>query len=421
MLGCGRDCFGGHSPLLFLTLAVPAVMHHLRALLALLLCSSWALAADAVKLRTLANKTIEGQMVHLTAKGAVIRTTSGETTVALPQILDIDFGVTSEPLSDQYTDVELTDGSLLHCSSFAIRGNQVELKLLAGQQLKMPLAIVSYILADANDAKNRDGWRAALAKRGNHDLVASRKGGIGNSFEVTFGDADAKGETITFAFPDGEKKQPKISALLAMSFLRQPNPDAPPALCRVSDSSHDVLAAARLTWGDTGLSVVTVCGVKIDYPRQVVARLDFSHGKLSYLSSMQPIKVVERSNVDRVEHYRINANLDGGPLQIAGYPKSDQGLAIHAYTELTYDLGGQYKELTAVLGVDSAVGGDSNVKVVITGDAKELFSATITRKDRPRPIKLPITDVRQLTITVSSAGPLDLGNHVDLYDAKVSK
>jgi hypothetical protein len=396
-------------------------MQPLRILVALLVCASSALAADAVKLRTLANKTVEGQLLQLTAKGAVVKTTSGEQTVPLAQILDIDFGVTADPLSDKYTDVQLTDGSLLHCSVFTIRGNQIELKLLAGQDLKMPLAAVSYILADANDAKIRSAWQDALSKRGNHDLVASRKGGIGNTFEVTFGDADANGETIGFTFPDGEKKQPKIAALLAMSFLRQPNPNVPPTLCRVSDSSHDLLAAAKLTLTDKGLTVVTVADVKIDYPRQVVARLDFSRGKLSYLSSLQPIKVVERSNVDRVEHYRVNANLDGGPLQLAGYPKSQQGLAVHAYTELVYDLGGQYKELTAVLGVDTAVGGDSHVKVAIIGDAKELFSATITRKDKPRSIKLPITDVHQLTIIVSSADVLDLGNHVDFYEAKVSK
>jgi len=396
-------------------------MYPARILLALLACASTTLAADAVKLHTLTNKVVEGQLLQLSAKGAVVKTTTAETTVPLPQVLDIDFSVTADALPEKYTDVELTDGSLLHCSTFAIRGNQVELKLLAGQDIKMPLTAVSYILADANDAKNREGWQAALAKRGSHDLVASRKGGIGNTFEVTFGDADPKGETIAFTFPDGEKRHPKIAGLLAMSFVRQPNPDAPQTLCKVLDSSRDVVMAARLTLDDKGLSIVTVSGVKIDYPRQTVARLDFSKGKLTYLSGIQPLKATEKSNIERVEHYRTNENLDGGPLQLNDGHKYDQGLALHAYTQLVYDIGGQYNEFTAVLGVDAAVGGDSNVKVVIMGDAKELFSATMTRKEKPRPIKLNVKNVRQLTITVSSADVLDLGNHLDICDAKVSK
>ncbi len=396
-------------------------MYPLRTLLVLIVASSSALAADAVKLRTLANKTVAGQLVELSTKGAVIQTTSGTTRVALPQILDMDFGVSPETLPEKYTDVELTDGSLVHCSSFAMHGPQVELKLVSGQTIKLPLTAVSYILNDAQDAKIKQAWQAALSKRGPHDLVASRKGGIGNTFEVTFGDPDAKGETIPFAFPDGDKRQPKIAGLLGMSFLRQPNPDAPQTLCKVYDSSRNVLMAARLTASDKGISIVTVCGAHLDYPRQVVSRLDFSKGKLTYLSSMEPLKVTEHSNVERVEHYRVNQSLDGGPLQLADGKKYDQGLAIHAHTELVYDLGGQYNEFTAVLGVDALVGGDSNVKLTILGDAKELFAATITRKDKPRPIKLNVKDVHQFTIIVSSADVLDLGNHIDICEAKMSK
>jgi hypothetical protein len=73
------------------------------------------------------------------------------------------------------------------------------------------------------------------------------------------------------------------------------------------------------------------------------------------------------------------------------------------------------------LGVDPKVQGDSHVKVTIEGDGKELFAAEISRTVEPRPITLDVKNVKQLRIVVASAGLLDLGNHVCLADAKVSK
>jgi hypothetical protein len=152
----------------------------------------------------------------------------------------------------------------------------------------------------------------------------------------------------------------------------------------------------------------------------LLARLDFSQGKLTYLSDVEPVKVVETSTLERVDHYRRDKNLDDGPIRLAGkqYPK---GLALHAYAELVYDIGGQYKEFKTVLGVDDQVGGNSNVKVTVEGDGKELFTAEVRRKAEPRPVTIDVRNVKLLRIVVSSANLLDLGDHVDLADAKVSK
>ena len=72
------------------------------------------------------------------------------------------------------------------------------------------------------------------------------------------------------------------------------------------------------------------------------------------------------------------------------------------------------------MGVDEDVGGDSRVKLLIEGDNRELFSTEVKRGDKPRPITLDVKGVRHLRITVSSEF-LDLGNHLDLVEARVSK
>jgi hypothetical protein len=59
----------------------------------------------------------------------------------------------------------------------------------------------------------------------------------------------------------------------------------------------------------------------------------------------------------------------------------------------------------------------------IEGDGKELYTRTFNRKtDKvPVPITLNIKDVQRLRLVVSSGDGSDLGRHVHLGNAKVSK
>lgn len=391
-----------------------------RATAALLLLASASFAADAAKLRTLAGKTYEGEWLGMTDKQVDFKAKEGPVSVPLAEVLDLELPHgTPADAAGKFTEVTLTDGTVLRCAQFAIKKSDVTLKLLTGQQVAVPLASLSSLLNDAQDAANRDDWQKKLARQGNHDLLAVKKEGKVNTLEGTFGPADDKGEKIEFDL-NGKKYPLTIAGIHAMSFFRRGGEEAP-VLCKVHDAGKNVLMAAKVTKAGNGYTVVTASGVKLDYPAALLARLDFSKGKLTFLSDLEPVKVVESSSLEGIDHYRRDKNLDGGPLRIQGavYGK---GLALHAYTELVYDIGGQYKDFKAVLGVDDQVGGDSHCKVTIEGDDKELFAAEVTRKDKkPVEVTLNVKNVKQLKIVVRSANLLDLGSHVDLADAKVSK
>jgi hypothetical protein len=382
---------------------------------------------EAVEVRTLTGQTIKGNLESASDKELVI---SGNGPVAVAQIVDLVFSANQPQASDKYIDVELSDGSLLHCSQFTLKSSKVELKLVQGVEIKdLPLAAVSYVLNDAQDAKNREEWQKLLSKRGKGDLLAIKAAdGVVNPLEGTLGEGDAQGDTIGFETSTGKKARPRLDRIHGMAFLRQPNSDVAPTLCKAQDLSRDLLMVAKLTMSEQGYGLTTVAGAKAEFPFKSFTRWDFSKGKLTYLSDLEP-KTTETSNVERVEHYRRDKNLDGEPIQL---PQKNEdgvlalrmfakGLSMHAYTELQYDIGGEYKEFKAILGVDPKVQGDSHVKVTIEGDGKELLTVEINRKDEPRPITLDVKNVKQLRIVVASAGLLDLGNHVCLADAKVSK
>lgn len=397
-------------------------MNKIPAIAMLFLAASLSLAAEAgnAKLRTLSGKMVEGELLKITDKDVVVRAKEGEVSTPLLEILDIDLHPGAlPPAGTKYVDVELTDGSQFHCSQFTLKNKELELRLVSGQEVKLPLSAVAYILSDAHDAEVRAEWQKLVAKQGNRDILAIKKEGVVNGLEGTLGEGDDKGETIGFELGD-KKARVRLERIHGMSFYRRLEP-GPDPLCKVFDTSRNALVAAKLEQTATGFAITTKSGVKVEYTNALLSRLDFSKGKLTYLSDLEPARKVEKSTLDGINHYRRDKNIDGQPLRLGGQTYS-KGLAVQAYTELVYDIGGEYKELKVVLGIDDQIGGDSHVKVLIEGDGRELFKGEINRKDKKTvPLAVDVKNVKLLRIVVSSANLLDLGDHVDLADAKVSK
>jgi hypothetical protein len=164
--------------------------------------------------------------------------------------------------------------------------------------------------------------------------------------------------------------------------------------------------------------LTTSFGAKVSLKRDQLAKLDFNIGKLTFLSDLEPAKVVERSGIGLVTHYRKDANLDGEPILLE--KQHAKGLSLHAHTELSYNLAGKYKDFKARLGVDVRTGGDSQALVTIYCDGDKRFAETVSIK-ASRDIALSVKDVQTLRIVVSSRNILDLHDHATLADARVSQ
>jgi hypothetical protein len=407
-------------------------MPFLRVLIALLMCASVSLA-EPVKLHTLTGQALQGELTALSNKEIVLQVDGKSVETPITQVVDLEIqAISQQQAAATFADVELTDGSLLHCSQFSFKGKTANLKLTTGQDVAVPLAAISYLLNGAENADVRSAWTNLVAGRGRSDLLAVKdKQGEIQPFQGTFGDVSEDGEKIGFETSSGTKTRVPLTKIHGMSFFRQPDPQARPILCKVFDTAGDVLAAADFSGGSNGITITTVSGAKVTVGQPLLARLDFSKGKLTYLSNMDPLKIVESSAVDRVDHYRRDRNLDNDPIRL-GRETFAKGLALHATTELTYDIGGQYKEFRCVVGADPGVGGDTHARVVIEGDGNKLFGAVVTRskitvdgdaqdKPNPLPVSLNVQNIKQLRIIVTPVGFLDLGDHVTLADAKVSK
>jgi hypothetical protein len=393
-----------------------------RTLLALLACASFVLADHEV--RTLSGKTIKGKVVGITASEVVQQGEAGPVKTPLAQVLAIDLRPAGKGAAETaHTLVRLVDDSSLLCRQVQIKGNEVELTLLSGQAAKLPLSAVAWLLKEAQDGKVRAKWDQIVSANVKRDRIVVLREGELAVLEGTLGDADAQGKTIQFRPESGEPIQAHLDRLHGLIFYRTELPSES-AVCRVYDTEGDVLAASKVSVAGDAFQLTTPAGLKLDLQEKVLARLDYNRGKLTYLSDLEPVKVVERSRAGLLVRYQRDKNLDGQqPIVLVNQGKAaefNKGLSLHAYTELEYDLGGKYKDFKAVLGVDARTGSDSHAIVTIECDGEKKFSATVSA-DVTVPIALNVRDVRRLRIIVSSQNFLDLHDHATLAEARVSQ
>jgi hypothetical protein len=381
------------------------------------------------ELQSITGKILQGELISVDEKGVVLRGSNGKQHTPLSEILQIQIQREIPiPADVRYTDLELTDGTLIHCSAFAIKGKEIEAKLaVSGLSVRVPLAAITYLLNDAQEPAVRQEWQEKhVPRRGNQDLLAVKLNGVVNDLDGTFGDKESEHGALRFEYGGGDAKNKRdidltnFQVIQGAVFLRSPGVTSVPQLCKIHDVNQNVVAASKLELGSKSMTVTSASGLVVQYPRDGLARLDFSNDKIVYLSDLRPAETVTRSKQGRTDRLGIDRNLENGPIQIEGQVFG-KGLAVHAHTELVYNIDGKYAKFEAVLGMDDTVGGAGKPSVHIEADGKELVARNITRKDKRQDLSCDIRGIKQIRIVVSSTGLLDFGDHVDLANARLSK
>jgi hypothetical protein len=383
----------------------------------LLLFFGSSLLAD--DLRTLGGKTISGELTAITASEITMKTDDGLVPMPLSQVLALDLRKSRViPPGTKFTLVQLLDDSLLHCQAVAFRGNEVDLTLLSGAQVKLPVSSLTWMLKDADNPVLRAKFATVLAQKSKRDRIVILRDMELNPLEGTLGDIDAKGTSIQFRRDGAEPISIVFDRLHGLIFYRTGVSSENP-ICKVHDIDGNTVIAVKLAFSPAEQLVVdTSFGSKVILKQETLAKLDFNIGKLTYLSDLEPVKVIERSGIGLVTHYRKDANLDGEPILLdKQYAK---GISLHAHTELSYNLAGNYKEFKARLGTDVRTGNESRALVTIYCDGEKRFSETVSVKTQ-KDIALSVKDVTTLRIVVSSRNILDLHDHATLADARVSQ
>ncbi|QLG11557.1 NPCBM/NEW2 domain-containing protein [Deinococcus sp. D7000] len=124
-----------------------------------------------------------------------------------------------------------------------------------------------------------------------------------------------------------------------------------------------------------------------------------------------------------VEFDRSNGEqrqFDGRALTIGGRV-FDKGLGVHAFSILSYDLGGRCHTFSAQLGLDDEVGARGSVVFQVYGDDRKLYDSGVLRgSDAARRATVKVSGVKALKLIVTDAGDHIDYDHADWADAKLS-
>jgi hypothetical protein len=386
-----------------------------------------AIAPPDFEVRLLGGDAVSGPIGQMDADRLTIQTPDGPVSLETDEITALSrLAPPGSTVAGPPVLVELVDGSRLVAAEYSVREGLSTIEGPRGRITEVPTRHVAAVrLGRPTDALAAD-WARILESDLDGDLLVIRKTESLDYHRGVLGDVS---DTVVQFELDGELLPVKRAKVYGLVYHRAADPSLPDSVCSVTDADGSRWQARSIKLDGEVFRWSTPLGLEISAPCQHLARIDFSQGKIVYLSDLEPESIEWTPYFGSPQPLpamarwfapRTDRGLEPGPLLLDGKPH-DKGLALHSRTSLVYRLPGRFRRFKATAGIDDRVRPRGNVRLVIHGDERLLLETTITGTDPPLQIDLDLTGVRRLAILADYGDDLDVADHLDLCDARVVK
>lgn len=383
-------------------------------------------AAPPFEVQTLDGQTLIGPLAELTADRLGLDAADGRVTLETERLLSI--SSKQKPVPAPYAPrvaIELTDGSSILGRQYVVQGTRARITLSDGEVLETPTSIVRTVRLQQESGAESAEWARLVNMKVDSDLLVVRKDESIDYHKGVLHDVTA--DAVRFDL-DGELLAVKRSKVYGFAYRHVAETELPPTVCRITDaagsqwSARSLGLSAKLEW-------TTPAGLSVAQSADKIVQIDFSGGKIVYLSDLKPESVrwtpyfgagKPLAAVAQFYAPRYDRNFDSGPLQLGG-TQYRKGLALHSRTEIVYRLPGPFSRFRAIAGIDDAVRPGGKVRLVLRGDGRQLLEAALLGSDAPRLVDLDLTGIRRLTIVVDFGDSLSTGDSLLLCNARLSK
>ena len=383
-----------------------------------------------------------GELVSWQADNLTL--TSGGKTVELPldRLLSIHPAASSTKPKQLPIYVELTDGSQLPLRDFAVSDHQATIDTpLAAEPLVLSTEQVQLVQFSPRARENAAFWSDLANKQLPGDVLVVQQSGAEQVEYLSGVLGDVSAEQINFKW-DGEDIPVKRTKVVALAYYHGQALELPSASCWLTTVDGARLPVAQLEWDPSSkkLHVTTVGGIKLVVSLARLHEADYSIGKLTYLSDLEPLAQEWTPRIDLPasaelirEHGlpRRDQSFSGSSLSLSwpaeategpGVTKNyAKGLALRSRTVLEYRIPEGMNRLVAVAGIDPATAGQGNVTLEISADDQVLWQGEIDGGAAPIEINVPLPQARRLRLLVDYGGNLDYGDRLHLIDARMTK
>jgi hypothetical protein len=376
--------------------------------------------------QTVDGRTLLGPVAELSAERLSVDTADGRVSLPTEKLLSLSAVQKSPAARSMFgVVVELVDGSSILGRQYVVQADRAKITLPDGEDMSVPTSAVQSVQFQQKSAALAAEWSRLADMKADSDLLVVFKDQTIDYHKGVLHDVTA--DVVRFDL-DGDVLPVKRTKIYGLAYHHGAAAELPAAVCRITDASgsqwsaKSVRLAGKLEW-------TTPTGISVSQPVERIAKIDFSGGKLAYLSDLKPDSAVwtpyfgtakRLPAMDQFYGPRYDRNFDLGPLRLGGveYPK---GLALHARTEIVYRLPAGFKRFQAIAGVDEAMRPAGKVRLAVRGDDKVLLEIVVAGGDAPRPIELDLTGVRRLTILAEFGESVGEGDHLLLCNARLSK
>jgi len=376
---------------------------------------------QAARFRVIDGTTIEGRLRAVDAEAVMTaEPTEGEATrLPADELKRIEFQEDREPQGP-------LDGVVLHlpgggriCGAL-FEGSQTHIAVDSRSlgRIRLPLSelLAVEFRRPGDRPKEADKMlRAMLDNQTRDDISFSVNGDQMPGILIGF-----DGEKVVLRTDLGEMTL-EHERLFGLSFAARERPPEPASLLAVARCDDGSVVTGHLRESADGrVRLALLAGPEVRLDAGELIDLAFKHGKLVYLSDLDPAEESRRPyfSGDHTWPYRRDESYDRQPLRVGGeaYRK---GLGMFSGMTLRYDLGGGFKKFVARVGIDDAdITHRGDVTVRVLADGREVFRKDgLTRRAGPAAVELSVEGVKSLELVVDFGENFHFGDFTDWADA----
>ena len=223
---------------------------------------------------------------------------------------------------------------------------------------------------------------------------------------------------IAFEFEGASRTYPREN-LVGIVFAQPAADDARlPATVLLRDGSRVGCELVSLAGGK--LTMKLPGEVSLQLPAAAVRSINLRSSRMEFLSDLKPTEVQEQAIVTLPRPWQKNRSTLGRPLTV-GTRVFENGIGVHARSQLTFATDGKYDLLAGVIGIDAETGGRGDCVFTVLGDGERLFTQRMKGAEPGKEIRIDIRGRRQVTLVVEPGEDLDLADHADWCDIRFIK
>lgn len=391
------------------------------------------------EVETLNGDVVSGSITQLNERQVVVNSGEKPRTIPAADLQQIRLRQIAEPDQDPAAWVELTDGSQLLVIELGLKDGQCRIRLANGDNVTLPARTLRSIRFRKQSPAVAAEWTKLLARKPTADMAVLRKNEKLDFLDGVLQEIDDKAAVFSMDEAPTRISRSKLEGLIF--FPPRERPPAAAAVIVARDGSR--FQVREFSLNDGKVHWTTPGGLKLHQSLDAIAQFDFASGKMTYLSDLEPqlaqwtpyfstTKLAEP--LAKLFHPRRNQAIlfgetagDDGALQLrfpgenglATIRSYKKGLALHSRSRVVYEVPEPFRYFKAIAGIDARLGRQGHVQLNIEGDGRELLSVSVSGHDAPRPIDLDISGVKELVLTVHFGPQLDVGDYLNLCDARL--